>query len=214
MSIDELKASLRTIANDDPAFLVELLQEHFLPRPATVAGDDPRVTIGPTSRIAATATVELADDSRLVIGDRCHINHFAWLRAWGAGLVLGDDCTLNHYSMLQGDITLGNGVRIGAHSLFVATEHRFASRDLPIHKQGVHARGIRVGHDVYVGSNVTVLDGVTIGDGAILAAGAVVKHDVPAYAIVGGVPAKVIAQRPSGNDTLPDKHIASPPATR
>ncbi len=45
------------------------------------------------------------------------------------------------------------------------------------------------------GGNVTILRGVTIGDGAVLAAGAVVTKDVPPYAIVGGVPAKVIKKR-------------------
>lgn len=46
--------------------------------------------------------------------------------------------------------------------------------------------------DVWIGANVTLLSGVTIGRGAIIAAGAVVNKDVPPYAIVGGVPAKVI----------------------
>jgi acetyltransferase-like isoleucine patch superfamily enzyme len=45
---------------------------------------------------------------------------------------------------------------------------------------------------VWLGANVTILQGVTIGDNAIIAAGAVVTKDVPANAIVGGVPAKVI----------------------
>ena len=48
---------------------------------------------------------------------------------------------------------------------------------------------------MWVGNNVTVLAGVTVGDGAVLAAGAVVTKDVPPYAIVGGVPAKVIKCR-------------------
>ncbi len=54
---------------------------------------------------------------------------------------------------------------------------------------------IIVGNDVWFGANTTILSGVTIGDGAVIAAGAVVTKDVPDYAIVGGVPAKVIKYR-------------------
>ena len=53
----------------------------------------------------------------------------------------------------------------------------------------------KIGNDVWIGTKVCVKSGVKIGDGAIIAAGAVVTHDVPAYAIVGGVPAKVIRYR-------------------
>lgn len=52
-----------------------------------------------------------------------------------------------------------------------------------------------IGNDVWIGTRATILDGVRIGDGAIIAAGAVVTKDVPPYAIVGGVPAKLIKYR-------------------
>lgn len=54
---------------------------------------------------------------------------------------------------------------------------------------------VRIGNDVWIGARAIILDGVTIGDGAIIAAGAVVTKDVPNYAIVGGVPAKVLRYR-------------------
>lgn len=54
---------------------------------------------------------------------------------------------------------------------------------------------VTIGNDVWIGANVIILPGVTIGDGAILAAGAVVTKDVEPYAIVGGVPAKLIRYR-------------------
>jgi acetyltransferase-like isoleucine patch superfamily enzyme len=56
-------------------------------------------------------------------------------------------------------------------------------------------RRINIGHDVWLGAHVFVRDGVNIGNGAIVAAGAVVTKDVPAFALVGGVPARIIRFR-------------------
>lgn len=197
LPLDELKHALRDLAAQDPDFFDQLLDDRFLrnPCPPSRAGD--RLSLGDGAVVSPRAHVQLIGRQAAIhLGARAHIDDFAWLRAWGEGIRMGDDCTLHQYAMVQGGVTMGNGVRIGAHSLFIATDHRFDSRDKPIFQQGTRQRGIRVGHDVYVGSNVVVLDGVTIGDGAVLAAGAVVSKDVPAYAIVVGVPARVIKYRP------------------
>lgn len=57
-----------------------------------------------------------------------------------------------------------------------------------------------IGEDVWIGANVTILKGVHIGRSAIIAAGAVVTHDVPEFAIVGGIPAKVIRYKWTENE--------------
>ena len=54
---------------------------------------------------------------------------------------------------------------------------------------------VTIGNDVWIGDRVVILPGVNIGDGCIISAGAAVTHDVPAYSIAGGVPAKVIGKR-------------------
>jgi acetyltransferase-like isoleucine patch superfamily enzyme len=54
---------------------------------------------------------------------------------------------------------------------------------------------VKIGHDVWIGAEVLLMDGVTVGNGAIVAARSVVTHDIPPYAIVGGIPARLIRYR-------------------
>lgn len=65
---------------------------------------------------------------------------------------------------------------------------------LPAHRRPPVA-DTRIGHDVWIGHGARIRSGVTIGDGAVIGTGAVVVKDVPPYAIVGGVPARVIRYR-------------------
>lgn len=72
---------------------------------------------------------------------------------------------------------------------------RAFDREVPIRWFEANLGPVRIGNDVWIGQDVLLKPGITIGDGAIVAAGSVVTKDVPPYAIVGGVPAKVIRQR-------------------
>jgi len=88
----------------------------------------------------------------------------------------------------QGGIWIGAGSLIGHNVVLATLDH-----ELSVARRGRLVPGpIRIGRRVWIGANVTVLAGVRIGDGAVVAAGAVVTRDVPAFTIVGGVPARVI----------------------
>lgn len=71
----------------------------------------------------------------------------------------------------------------------------FKAKVISGENEGVSKGDIQVDDDVWIGYNATIMSGVHIGQGAIVAAGAVVTKDVPPYAIVGGVPAKIIKYR-------------------
>lgn len=120
----------------------------------------------------------------------------------------GRNCTMNVFSVVRGGvITLGDAVRIGAHTSILAFNHTMTDPEVEVFRQPISSRGISVGNDVWIGSHVVVLDGVTVGDKAVIAAGAVVTKDVPAGAVVGGNPARVLRWR------VPPAIRSSAPAT-
>ncbi len=104
----------------------------------------------------------------------------------------------------QTKIKIGNYCSIADESKFIVSEHNvrtastypFKVKIARVSSQEALSKGdIVLGDDVWIGYRATILSGVTIGQGAVVAAGSLVTKDVPAYAIVGGVPAKVIRYR-------------------
>jgi acetyltransferase-like isoleucine patch superfamily enzyme len=119
---------------------------------------------------------------------------------FGKNLTLGKDVFINFGCRFQdtGGITIGDGTLVGHGSTLTTLNH---SMD-PNRRADMTPAPIAIGRKVWLGASVTVVPGVTIGDGAIVGAGAVVTRDVPANAIVAGVPAKVI--RDTGFDAFPN----------
>lgn len=91
-------------------------------------------------------------------------------------------------------ITVGKSCMIGPSCYITDGDHGFAAGKL-VSQQPMIKAPVTIGVGVWLGAHVTVLKGVTIGDGAVVGAGALVNRDVPANAIVAGVPAKVIGHR-------------------
>lgn len=109
---------------------------------------------------------------------------------FGKNITVGKNVFINaccHFQD-QGGITLGDNCLVGHNIVFATLNHGFA----PEERQSMLPAPIVVGRNVWIGSNSTILQGVTIGDNSIIAAGSVVTKDVPANAIVAGVPARFI----------------------
>lgn len=110
-------------------------------------------------------------------------------------ITMGRHTTINAYSIVRGPVRLGNAVRVGAHTSIIGFNHTMTDPDVEVFRQPISERGIEIGDDVWIGSHCVLLDGVRIGDRAVIAAGAVVTKDVPAGAVVGGNPARVLRWR-------------------
>ena len=88
---------------------------------------------------------------------------------------------------------------VSTHPAFFSTRMQvgitFVKENLFEELATIDGRTLIIGNDVWIGNNVTLMGGIKIGDGAVVGTGAVVTKDVPPYAIVGGVPAKIIRYR-------------------
>ena len=154
------------------------------------------VALDPSCFLAPDADLIAEPGRRIEAGPRC---------AFAAGVfvhgpvTLGADVSVNPHVTLEGGtagIEVGDGTRIATGARLFAFDHGM-DPDRPIRDQPTRSRGIRIGADVWIGANAGITDGVTVGDHAVVAMGAVVTHDVPAWAVVGGVPARVLGDRRS-----------------
>jgi len=120
----------------------------------------------------------------------------------GALLEIGKDCFIN-YGVSIGctkHISIGDRCRIGPYSMIIDTPFH----DVYDRLKRPEGQSTVIETDVWIGAKVSVMPGVRIGHGSVVGTGAVVTKDVPAYSVVGGVPAKII-------DTLdPDKFVMPP----
>lgn len=109
---------------------------------------------------------------------------------------IGSNSGIGSYCELRGKVIIGNNVLMASEVVIYTVSHQFMDRKKLIIEQGVtNEAPVVIEDDVWIGRRVMIMPGVTIHKGAVIGAGAVVTKDVPAYALVGGVPAKVIKYR-------------------
>lgn len=126
-------------------------------------------------------------------GRNVNIEHGAII---SSKLSIGDNSGIGINAVCGGELYVGNDVMMGPEVVIISRNHEFSNTDIPMRLQGYEEeKPCIIGNDVWIGRRAMIMPGVKIGNGVIVAAGAVVTKDVPDYAVVGGVPARVIKFR-------------------
>ena len=135
--------------------------------------------------------------ARLIIGRWVHIGNENRLRCHEGNLRVGDKCVFGRDNTVNAylDIEIGDKTIVADWVYVCDFDHVYEDIQRPIKDQGLVKSPVRIGGDCWLGAKVTVLRATTIGSGCILAANSVVRGDVPAMSIVGGVPGKVLKNR-------------------
>lgn len=109
---------------------------------------------------------------------------------------IGNNSGIGKNSIVGAYTQIGDNVMMGEACFIYARNHKTDRLDVPMCIQGFEEyRPVVISDDVWIGARVTILPGAKIGKGVIIGAGAVVTGEIPDYAVVGGVPARIIKYR-------------------
>jgi acetyltransferase-like isoleucine patch superfamily enzyme len=147
--------------------------------------------------IGPRVTLEVGKDARIELGRWSWLGHGTKIRCHegvvriGAKTVLGQECTISAYQ----HVSIGRECVIADRVMLIDFDHGMVEVERPIRLQGIYKRDVRVGNNAWIGYGACILRGVSVGDNSVIGANAVVTKDVPANAVVGGVPARLIRMR-------------------
>jgi len=140
---------------------------------------------------------EIGRDARVVLGRWSWLGHGCKVRVHegsleiGAKTVFGQECTISAFQQ----IAVGRECIIADRVMMIDFDHGMVDTERPIREQGIYKRDVEIGHNVWIGYGACVLRGVTIGDNSVVGTSSVVTTDVPANAVIGGAPARLIRMR-------------------
>jgi acetyltransferase-like isoleucine patch superfamily enzyme len=141
------------------------------------------LNIAPGARVDFGRFVWLGDGTKV----RCHEGRVEI----GAKTVMGQECTVSAYQRVR----IGEQCVIADRAMFIDFDHGVVEVERPIRLQGIYKRDVEVGSNVWIGYGACILRGVRVGDNSIVGTNSVVTKDVPANAVVAGIPARVIRMR-------------------
>jgi acetyltransferase-like isoleucine patch superfamily enzyme len=158
-----------------------------------------RLALDGLAFVGPRVVLQVGKDAQLRLGRWCWIGHGTKIRCHegivdiGAKTVMGQECTISSFQHVK----IGRECVIADRVMFIDFDHGVVEVERPIRLQGIYKRDVNVGNNVWIGYGACILRGVTVGDNAIIGTNSVVTKDVPANAVVGGLPAKLIRMRPA-----------------
>jgi acetyltransferase-like isoleucine patch superfamily enzyme len=146
-------------------------------------GKDLKIQVARGARLRFGRFVWIGDGTKI----RCHEGEVVI----GEKTVLGQECTISAYKRVR----IGEQCVVADRAMFIDFDHGVTEVERPIRVQGIYKREVEVGSNVWIGYGACFLRGVRVGDNSIVGTNSVVTRDVPANAVVGGIPARVIRTR-------------------
>ena len=147
--------------------------------------------------VCPDVTIEIGKDATLHLGRWSWIGHGCKIRAHegevriGAKTVLGQECTISAFQ----HVSIGRECIVADRVMLIDFDHGVVEVERPVRAQGIYKRDVRVGHNVWVGYGACFLRGAKVGDNAVIGTLSVVTKDVPANAVAGGAPVRVLRMR-------------------
>jgi acetyltransferase-like isoleucine patch superfamily enzyme len=132
------------------------------------------------------------------LGRNVYVGHQAILKAYHRNeLRIGDETWIGQQCFFHaaGGLTIGARVGVGPAVKIITSTHAEAGRETAVLFSPIETAPVVIEDDADIGVGAVLLPGVTVGRGAVVGAGAVVVEDVPPYAVVAGVPARVLRYR-------------------
>ena len=140
----------------------------------------------------------ITDNATLELGDNCTIQNFAYFQLTKPKptVTIGSNTVIGRHSMItaKNSIRIGSNVLMGAYVQVIDHNHGMARSPI-IREQQALIGEVAIEDDVWIGAGAKILMNVHVGQGAIIGTNAVVTTDVPSFAVVVGVPARVIRYR-------------------
>jgi acetyltransferase-like isoleucine patch superfamily enzyme len=136
----------------------------------------------------------------VTIGSRSMFGRSTRLSSKLGTISIGEDCGfgagITIHSSLKGSVVIGNKCIVAGHTYIGGGQYHTDRVDMAIVDQGhVSDEHLVIGDNCWIGAGAVIVNGISIGNDAIVAAGAVVTKDVPAFAVVAGVPARIVKTR-------------------